>query len=261
MTGVGKIMLCCLMLLGSLLIHTRALAATSDSTVTMELTPAEINVGIFYHGTEVRVEARIPACDGAVLVLEGETETVTLNRKGREAGIWLNVAQVMISHAPRVYILAASRALGDICSEDIRKDLGLGLQSLRGRLQITSDKTLAGTEVDEFLKLKERAGTYNTDLRVALTPEGDGQKLLASLLIPATVPPGQYRLNLYCFAHGEPVFRGSSDLSIGRVGLARIMASLAHEHSAAYGVLAIVVAMTVGIVMGLVFHSLPGSGH
>jgi uncharacterized protein (TIGR02186 family) len=255
-TAVGYMLLFCLA--GPAL---RAQESETESTVTLNLAPTEIDVGIFYRGTRVRAEATVSECDGAVLVLEAEPEDVTLNRKGREAGIWLNVAQVTISNAPRVYILASSGELDDICSQAVQRDLGLGIRSLRDRMRVNCEKHLVGTEVDEFLKLKTRGGTYNTDIKIKLTPADKGQKLAALLPVPATIPPGIYRVSLYCFKDGELTLRGSSDLTIRRVGVAEMMASLAHKHAAEYGVLAVIVAMVVGIVMGVVFHSLPGSGH
>jgi uncharacterized protein (TIGR02186 family) len=240
----------------------RAEAPAVDTTIALRLAPPEIGVGIFYRGRDVQVEANIPDCDGAVLVLDADGEDVTLNRKGREAGIWLNVAQLTVSGAPKVYLLTSSKPLDELCPEDIQRGLGLGIGSLRGRITVACEKPLVGTEVDEFLKLKMQRGTYRTDTSLTLTPAGKGrQNLFARLPVPATVAPGHYRVALYCFRNGGLVSQGASELNIRRVGLADSMATLAQKHAAAYGVLAIVVAMSVGIVMGIVFHSLPGSGH
>lgn len=233
-----------------------------DSTIALQLAPPEIEVGVFYRGTDLQVEGDVPDCDGAVLVLEADSDEVTLNRKGREAGIWLNVAQVTVSGAPKVYLLASSKRLDDLCSEGIQRELGLGIKSLRDRLTVTCTKPLVGTETEEFLKLKKQSGTYNTDIDLILTSMNGGhQKLSALLPIPATVAPGCYYVALYCFRNGELVSRGMSELNIRRVGLVHIIATLAQQHAAEYGVLAIFVAMSVGILVGIIFHSLPGSGH
>jgi hypothetical protein len=100
------------------------------------------------------------------------------------------------------------------------------------------------------------------NVKVDLVSTGSGQKELSAILpVPPTVPPGSYTVLLYCFKDGKPVERGSAELSIVRVGLARVMASLAYSEPAVYGVVAIVVAMIVGIGMGIIFSSRPGSGH
>jgi uncharacterized protein (TIGR02186 family) len=233
-----------------------------ESTVPLTLDPPEVEVGVFYRGTDLQIRADIPDCNGAALLLDADGDDVTLNRKGREAGIWLNVAQITVSGAPRVYLLASSKQLDDLCPEEVQRELGLGVGSLRDRIKVTSEKPLVGSEIEEFLKLKKLNGTYRTDDRIILTPEGEGrQSLYIRLPIPATVAPGVYRVALYCFRDGGLVCRGASEISIRRVGLADVMTKLAQKHGAEYGLLAIVIAMSVGIVMGIVFHSLPGSGH
>lgn len=237
-------------------------ASAEDSLVTLSLVPDHIDVGTFYRGAKIHVSANVPNCDGAVIILQAGHENVTLNRKGRVAGIWLNVAQVEVSNVPNVYILAASDKLENICSPEVQKQLGLGVEYLRGQMKFTCEKPLSGTEFDEFLKLKTSGGTYNVDINIKLKDSGPGRQEVSAILpVPATVPPGTYNVLLYCFVDGKPVQRGTAELTIRRVGLAHLMADMAYNKSALYGVMAIVVAMLVGIGMGIVFNSRPGSGH
>jgi len=252
----------------SLIVALLAITAPgADTTVTETLTapiltPDTVDVGTFYNGSEVQVSAAVPECDGAVLVLEAGRDEIKLNRKGRVAGIWLNVAQVTVENVPKVYILASSGKLEDICSSDARRDAKFGLEHLRKQIKFTCDKPLTGTEFDEFLKLKTDNGTYKMDVGIDLAPAASGRmKLSATLPIAPTIPPGTYKILLYCFKDRAQIGRGESDLVVKRVGLARVMANLAHDHAATYGLLAIAVAMMVGIVMGVIFDSLPGSGH
>jgi len=39
------------------------------------------------------------------------------------------------------------------------------------------------------------------------------------------------------------------------------LTTMAFDHAAVYGIFAVLIAMLVGIVMGVVFHSRPGAGH
>ncbi len=232
-----------------------------DKLVTPVLTPDRVEAGMFYDGTEVQVTADIPECDGAVVVLETENENIELNEKGRVAGIWLNVAQVTVHNAPKVYIMATSDHLDSICVPEVRHELHLGMHYLRNQMKFESDKTLTGSELDEFVKLKKTNGAYKMDVAMNLVANGTGKKLTAVLPIAPSIPPGTYKLLMYGFTGGYPVCKGEAELTIERVGLALLMANLAKSHAAEYGIIAIVVAMAVGIVMGVIFDSLPGSGH
>jgi uncharacterized protein (TIGR02186 family) len=236
--------------------------AFDQSPVPLTLVPDQIRVGTFYRGAKIDVSADILKCDGAVIIFTSEGENVTLNRKGRVAGIWLNVAQVTVSNAPEAYILETSDELENFCPPEKRQQLGLGEEYLRKRIKFICDEPLVGSEFDEFLRLKTKSGTYNVNIGVGLKPAGSGRlKLTAVLPIPATVPPGTYRVLLYTFKDGEPVQMGMSTLQIEQVGLARLMSRLARNRAALYGVFAVVIAMTAGIGMGIIFNLSRGAGH
>jgi uncharacterized protein (TIGR02186 family) len=256
---LGVLSIFCLL---GLLSPAKAQMNPEDSVVTLNVTPQQIDVGTFYSGASVQVSAEINSCEGAAIVLEADAAEVALNRKGRVAGIWLNVAKVTVSDAPSVYFLATSDKLDKICSPLEQERLRLGTRFLQRQTRISSEEELSGSEFDEFLKLKHHNGTYNTDLKIELAASSPGmQKLTTTIPIPATVPPGTYTIMMYAFSDGQPVQSGMAKIKIKRVGLAYMMANLAQNHGAEYGVLAIVVAMLVGILMGVIFHSLPKSGH
>jgi uncharacterized protein (TIGR02186 family) len=236
--------------------------ARAEEQLCFSAFPNEIRIGTFYHGTGVRITAEVPACDGAVLKIEGPDEEMVLNKKGKVTAIWLNVAKVTVNKAPRVYILAASGKLEDFCSAQERKDLRLGLEALKQRIVFESDKPLSGWEFDEFIKLKEHAGTYSFDTPVELGPvKDDKQKLTADLPIPSAMPPGQYTIQLMCFRNGNLAESGEVQLLIEKSGLPLFLTTLGFDHAAVYGVLAIVVAMLAGIIMGIIFSSRSGRAH
>jgi uncharacterized protein (TIGR02186 family) len=218
--------------------------------------PDRIQVGSFYHGAKVRVTADIPVCDDVVVKMEGKDEEVTLNRRARVLGIWLNVAQVTVRNAPQAYVLAASEELANICSRDEQEELGLGFDALGKRMTFTSDKPLSGFEFDEFLKLKEHSGTYAVSTDIDLRPaNGHRQELSAILPIPSAMSCGKYTVRLYCFEHGSLIEDAVAQISIEKVGLPRLMTALALEHPAAHGILAVFAALAAGITMGAIFNS------
>jgi uncharacterized protein (TIGR02186 family) len=210
----------------------------------------------------VQISADVSDCDDAVIVLKGKEEEVTLNRKGRVAGIWLNVAQITISGLPDAYILATSDDLDSICSPREQEKLMLGKQALRGLMQISSNKPLTGKEFEEFLKLKTHNGTYDMKEKVEFEPARQGmEKVSSHFKIPSVMPPGTYDIHLLCFKQGKLEKEMKSELKIERISMPRLMISLAHKHAALYGLFAILVAMGVGILMDVIFNSVPGSGH
>jgi uncharacterized protein (TIGR02186 family) len=243
-----------------LLFNASSFSAESQDSLTV--VPDLIEINTFYHGARVKVLANVGSCDNAVIILEGQDEEVTLNKKGRVGIIWMNIAQITISGLPEVYIYTASDELDSISSPAIQEKLGLGLKSLRPRMEVHSDQPLTGNEFDQFVKLKTRVGTYSTDNKIELRQlSTGGMELSSELPIPSHMPPGKYDIHLYCFNGGKMIKGETAFLEIKRIGLPQLMINLANNHPAAYGLVAILVAMAVGLLMGVIFSSLPGKGH
>ncbi len=223
--------------------------------IKLTVVPDHIQVGALYHGATVRVNADVPPCDDVVVEIEGKHEDVTLNKRGRVLGVWLNVAHVTVKNAPQAYVLGTSGELADICSQEEQAELGLGFDTLKRTITFTSDKPLTGLEFDQFVKLKEHSGTYAVSTDVDLSPvDGNTQELSAALPIPPAMSCGQYTLRLYCFAHGRLVEDAAARISIETVGVPRLITALAFEHPAAHGIVAILAALAAGITMGIVFN-------
>ena len=243
----------------SVLSFTCNVAVSGENSGTLAIVPDVIRIGAFYHGATVQVSGSVASCDGAVIVLEGDSEEITLNRKGRVAVIWMNVAKITISGAPRIYILASSGDLDNICSKELQEELRLGVESFRAPVEIHSDQPLTGAEFDQFLKLKKNNGTYSTKNRIELKSAPSGRMELSSILpIPSKMPPGVYDINLYCFREGTMVEERTVRLKIDRIGLPSLIKNLADKHAAIYGLFAIVAAMVFGVIIGIIFSLLPG---
>jgi uncharacterized protein (TIGR02186 family) len=237
-------------------------ASADQGAADLRVSPQSIRAGTLYRGAEVHIAADIPLSDGAVIKIEGGNKELVLNRKGKLGIVWLNVAKVMVKNAPQIYILASSDALEEICSQEDRKRLGLGFDALKGELEFESEKPLTGSEFHEFLKLKRHSGAYSADQSAELKPAGAGrQELSAVLSVPPTIPPGEYKVLLYYFRDRSLAGEAEATLSIEEVGFPLLMTDLAYEHAGPYGILAIVVAMVAGVVIGLVFSARRGRAH
>jgi uncharacterized protein (TIGR02186 family) len=234
-------------------------ADRSDGTVSLTVDPNRIEVGTFYHKKNVNVTANVPLCDGVVLQIKSRPEEVVLNRKGRLGFVWMNVAKVTVAGAPEVYILGSSDEVKTICSPEERDRLQLGLETLRKTISFRSERPGTGDEFNQFLRLKKHRGTYRDDISVNLGPENnEGRTVSATVPLPSVIPVGEYTLRLYCFEEGALVEDLSAPLTIEKSGLPRLESKLAHEHPAAYGVVAVLVAMLAGITMGVIFSSKSG---
>ena len=83
--------------------------------------------------------------------------------------------------------------------------------------------------------------------------------MTASFPLPTNTRPGTYKVCLSVIQDGKVVSHTCTDLTVEMVGFPALLASLAYQHGAAYGVLAVVIAIVTGFAMGFLFKG--GGGH
>jgi uncharacterized protein (TIGR02186 family) len=232
-------------------------AQNPDPSSTMAVSPELISINALYKGTDVSIRADLPgACDGAVVKIQGADHDEVLSRKGKVSIIWMNVDEVTVSNAPGIYILNSSGPLDRICAPEEQNRLMLGYDALQERIVIRGKKGSAGSDFSEFIMLKEHSGSYQRSATGRLIQDAAGKTAFEAVLhVPPVMPSGDYQIQLYCFKNLVLLGQSSASLRVEKVGVPNYLYSLAFDHPAAYGLLAIVIAMATGIVMGTVFGS------
>lgn len=178
-------------------------------------------------------------------------------RKGRRGGLWMNVGEVEIKAAPSLYLARATQP--ELLSAHASA-AAFGFPALTRRMA-ASGGTATAAELEEFLKLKESEALYRIlpqPLQVAAA--ADGKRLVkAAFQLPTQVKPGTYRVCLSILEAGRVSGWKCADLKVVMVGLPALSAGLAYEHGVLYGILAVIIAMATGLVMGYLFRG--GGGH
>jgi hypothetical protein len=126
-----------------------------------------------------------------------------------------------------------------------------------GRIEPAEQQKFLG----QFLQLKESEHIYATRpgaLKVGAASGGQSP-ITGTFSLPTITKPGAYEVCLSVIDHGKVVRRTCTDLTVAMVGFPALLASLAYQHGAAYGVLAVIIAIVVGFAMGFVFKG--GGGH
>jgi hypothetical protein len=71
--------------------------------------------------------------------------------------------------------------------------------------------------------------------------------------LPAKVPPGEYQVRLSVIKDGRLMGQKTAKFRVKMVGFPALFASLAYEHAAFYGILAVIIAIATGFIMGFLF--------
>lgn len=221
----------------------------------VEVSPAEVGIGTFFGGVKITVTGRAPQGAQAVIEVVGKSTEQDLMRKGRRWDIWMNVGEVDVFGAPRLYhVLSSSPEL----TSAKRTNVPWGYTALRKGMSFKSvEKHLDLDRLfEEFIQLKQAEGLYGIfPDAVTFSPAASGAESLvhAEVSIPTRISPGDYQICLFTVQNGQATGRSCTAFHVLLVGLPAFLTSLAHSHAVLYGLLAVAIAVIAGFLSGFLF--------
>ena len=209
-----------------------------------------INTG--FTGTEVVLFGTTDAPGDVAIVVTGPRGSVTVRRKERIAGIWLNAASVRFEQVPSYYMVATNRPLDQFVSRPVLERHQIGLP----QLQLGPREQLSPAELAVFrqalIRNKQRAGLYSITLgQVSFL----GDRLFrTNIYFPANVPTGLYNVEALLIRDGEVVSAQTTPLVVSKVGFSAEIFEFARNQPLAYGVAAVIGAIAAGWLAGAAFR-------
>ena len=212
-----------------------------------------------YTGTNIVVFGAIEQAQSAagrdqhrdiVVVVRGPDEAMTVRRRDRFAGVWVNSDAARFEGMPAYYYLASTEPIARIAPPAALARYGIGLQGLR--------PSAIGSHHDPepfrqaAIRHLQRSGLY-------MESPGSIDFLSESLFrtrvpVPAGVTRGQYNVEVYLFRDGEVVSAQSTPLFVDASGLERRLFNLAHNAPLSYGLACVFMAMLLGWVSSVLFR-------
>jgi uncharacterized protein (TIGR02186 family) len=187
-----------------------------------------------------------------VVVIRGPPEDMTVRRKARVLGLWVNRDQIDLVGMPGYYFLASTRPLDDIASLSTLQRFRLGTANLDATMRGTNNPDEAAAFRAAAIRDRKREHLYWE------SPTGidflSRTLFRARIPVPAAVPAGEYRAEVYLFRGGVVVSAQSSPLFIDKSGFERQVYNFAYQASFAYGFAAIIVALLFGWGAFMVFR-------
>lgn len=188
-----------------------------------------------------------------VIVVTGPARPITVRRKDRVAGIWINRDAVTFPNVPGYYAVASSRPLEVTAASDVLSREQIGIDNINfgtpSAQSIDGSRMLMAPEQEKdfakaLIRNKSRDRLYTSD------PGGIiflGQTLFrATVDIPANVPVGLYTATVFLLHEGQVVDAISSPLYIDKSGMERFIYRFAHNDALLYGLIAVLGAALAG---------------
>ena len=198
-----------------------------------------------FTGADVLLFGAVEGEGEIVVTVTGPRGDVTVRRKERVAGVWANVESVTFGNTPSFYAVASTEPLENVASVDIRQRQEIGIENLALRPE--------DADVDPGTAAIFRAGLIRNKQAVGLFTEAvlpitvlSNRLFRTRIHLPANVATGTYTVAVYFLRDGSAVHAQTTPLVVSKTGIGADIFLFAHANSAAYGVLAIVIAIAAG---------------
>lgn len=233
--------------------------ADAAAPVSVAADPGTIAIDTLYNGTDLTVTGTVPAASQHVVVrLVGEPTTFHMKEKGKVFGLlWMNLDKVAFEDAPRVFLVAASAGAP---AADVAR---LGVPGLADRIRVKAADADTAPLVAEFLKYQTAEKLYQENAgQVTLGEDaGAGRPFTAVLRMPSRLSPGAYAVEVVAVKDGAVLGQGDAAVKATFIGAPAFLADMAFGHGALYGILASIIAIVGGLVIGQIFSSSKGGAH
>ncbi len=195
------------------------------------------------------------ATDGpgdVIVAVRGPEREMTVRRKSRVAGIWVNTQQVTFANLPSFYAVAASRPMADILSPAAAAFYRLGIANLK----LVATTPAPSVVVDAFRTALERT-QQEAGLFVERMGKVDflGERLFRTTIIfPSNVPTGTYLVEVFLVRDKDIVSGQTTPLVVSKVGVDAAVFEFSTRQPGFYGAIAVLTAVMAGWLASLPFR-------
>ena len=226
-------------------------APAQAESIVAGLSQNRVSITADFDGSEILVYGAVkrdaPSPEGpleVIVTVEGPPTPVTIRKKDRVAGIWVNTEAVHVDAAPSFYAVATTGPLRSILSEtdDLRYRITLS-RAIRA-VGAATESNDPGTFIGAMQRIRLAERRYRV-LQGAV--EFTEQTLFrADIVLPANLTEGEYRVRLFLTRGGRVIDAQDRVIGVRKEGLERFLFNLAHDRPLVYGLLSLVLAGLAG---------------
>lgn len=227
-------------------------AAAAEEQVVLGLSQDRVAITANFDGSEILIfgaikrEAPIPEGPPVevIVALAGPSEPITVRRKARRLGIWVNTDSVLVDLAPSFYAVATSAPFDDIITdtEDLRYRISIerAIRSVGAAMNIQGAQDFA----EAVVRIRESEDLYS--IRENTVAVDEQTLFRTSVEMPADLTEGDYVARIFLTRGGEVVSRYETTIDVRKVGLERFLYTMSREQPVWYGLMSLVIAIVAG---------------
>lgn len=246
-------------LLGLLaLLAALAAGAARAQDIVLALSQSDVSITATFAGSRILVFGAIRNPPGGdtpldvVVTVAGPLAPVTVRRKARVGGVWVNVEAAEIDAAPSFYAVATTAPLDEALTRT--EDLRHAVSVPRAIRAVGSGAEEPQAFVDALIRIREADGHY-------VVAEGavtlrERALFRTDIALPPDLVEGDYEARAFLTRDGRVLATESATLAVRKVGIERFLYRLAHESPAIYGLASLLLAGAAGWGASAAFRAL-----
>jgi uncharacterized protein (TIGR02186 family) len=237
-----------------------ALPAAAQEQIVAGLSQNRVSITADFDGSEILIYGAVkrdsPPPEGSplevIVTVEGPSAPVSVRRKGRVAGIWVNTASVRIDSAPSFYAVATSGPLSHILSDIDNLRYSITIERVIRAIGIADEAEQAGEFILALLRVRTNEGRYRIlEGKVELTEE---TLFRTDIILPANLTEGEYKVRLFLLRDRAVVAAQERFINVQKAGLERLIFTMSREQPLLYGLVSLVLAAGAGWAASLAFR-------
>ncbi len=232
--------------------------------VVLGLSQDSVSISTNFDGSEILIFGAVKREDAipedpplqVIIAVAGPDQSVTVRKKDRRFGIWVNVEAVEIDAAPSFYAIATSAPWNEVISdvEDLRHSISIprAIRSVGAPMDVSDPQSFT----DAIIRIRKSNRAYQLhESSVNLREETLFDTAIA---MPANLTEGAYPTRIFLTRGGEVVSQYETEIDVRKVGLERWLFTLSREQPLLYGLMSLAIAIAAGWGASAAFRALRG---
>jgi uncharacterized protein (TIGR02186 family) len=226
-----------------------AFATTED--IVAGLSQNRVSITADFEGSEILIYGAVrrtaPPPEGqlhVIITVEGPATPITVRKKERTAGIWINRESVQIASAPSFYAIATTGHLKDILSETENLRHQITIPRAIRAVGISQQARNAPEFLEALIRVREGEDRYRLSERSVQFTQAT--LFRSDVVLPANLTEGLYRVRIFLTRNGQVVDRIERQINVRKEGLERFLFNLSRDQPLIYGLLSLLIAVMAG---------------
>ncbi|MER5172692.1 TIGR02186 family protein [Thioclava sp. GXIMD2076] len=235
----------------ALLLIVIALPARAAETVVAGLSRESIGITTSFDGSEIlifgAVKRAAPEPSGpldVIVTLEGPQGPVTVRRKSRQMGIWINTGSVEIPSAPTYYAVATTRPEHEFLAPEVDEIYRITVPQALRNYTDAIERANAAPYAEALQRIRLRQSLYKDnpgDVKLL-----DDTLFRADFKLPANLIEGDYKVRIFLVRKYRVIDEYTAPVSVRKVGLERWLYALSQNYPPLYGIMSLALAVFAG---------------